>query len=242
MAAFGLGNVDQARTDLLLTEGALQHLAFVDVSKFDNLIPGYRNLWKNWRITNSRRGLDEARRLMGLPTEYSEKEIAEKAIEAGAHYIETYPQDSQAILSYCHLLVDAGRFEQHAEFCRTYLDSFTEKSQRTRQARIARAYLLAPSSDPDLLTKATAAINRVLSMATDSTEERFWDQTTLGMAQYRAENYAEAEETLTLTINWDVDARHVPGRFALLFRAMARHRLGKYEEAMADFRRGIQQT
>ena len=234
IASFKLGKIDQARKDLQLAEGALQHLAFVDVSFIDAFIPREDN-WNYWLITNARRGIDEARRLMELPTEFSEEEIVENAIASGAGYVDQYPQDSLAFLHYCQLLIGAEKFEQHAELCRSALTALNRDSSRTQQTLIPWAYLLAPSSDPDLLDKATEAIKLALDKGYRGVGEKFQTQTALGMAHYRSGNYAKAEEVLTITNNWDVDGRYLIGRSAKVFRAMARHRLGKHDEALADF-------
>ena len=163
IAAFNLGEHDRAREDLQLAEGALLHLAFVDASLTDAFIPkaddweyskadNWDN-WEYWLITNARRGIDEARRLMRLQTEFSEEEIVDRAIASGAFYVDRYPQDSLAILNYCQLLVGAGELEKHSELCRVQLMALNENSGRTRLTMIPWAYLLAPSNDPDLLHK-----------------------------------------------------------------------------------------
>ena len=234
IAAFNLGEHDRAREDLQIAEGALLHLAFVDASLTDAFIPKADN-WEYWLITNARRGIDEARRLMRRQTEFSEEEIVDRAIASGALYVDRYPQDSLAFLNYCQLLVGAEKLEKHAELCRVQLMALNENSGRTRLTMISWAYLLAPSSEPDLLNKAADAIQLALAKGFEGPGAKFQTQTALGMAHYRSGDYAKAEEALTLTINWDRDASFPIGRLARLFRAMARHQLGKHEEAQADF-------
>ena len=234
IAAFKLGETDRAREDLRLAEGALLHLAFVDASLTDAFVPTAYN-WEYWLITNARRGIDEARRLMRLPTEFSEEEIVDRAIASGALYVDRYPQDSLAILNYCQLLISAGMLEQHAELCRGAFATLNEDSSRTRLTMISWAYLLAPSSDPDLLNKATETIQLALAKGVRNLSDKIPTQTVLGMAQYRSGSYAKAEETLTVTNNWDFDGHFRVGRLAKMFRAMARHHLGKEDEALTDF-------
>lgn len=236
IANFKLGEHDRAREDLQLAEGALQHLAFVDASLTNALIPKADN-WDYWLITNARRGIDDARRLMELPTEFSAQEVVERALASGAFYVDRYPQDSQGFLDYCKLLVGAEKLEEHTERCRDLLVALDENSGRTRQTMIPLAYLLAPSRDPDLLNKATEMIQLALAKGTGALAigARFQTQTALGMAHYRSGDFTNAEETLTPTINWDLNAYYPIGRLARTFRAMARHQLGKHDEALADF-------
>ena len=234
IADFKFGEHNRAREDLQLAEGALQHLAFVDASLTEALIPQNAN-WDYWLITNARRGIDEARQLMNLPTEFSEEEIAEKSIASGARYIDQYPQDSVGILDFCKLLVAAGKLGQHAELCREQITALNKKSSRIRQTLIPWAYLLAPSSDPDLLNKATETLQLALAKGIRELGGNFPTQTALGMAHYRSGHYAKAEEFLTQNINYDVNGSFPPSRLARMFRAMTRHQLGKHDEALDDF-------
>ena len=115
--------------------------------------------------------------------------------------------------------------------------ALNENSGRTQQTMIPWAYLLAPSSDPDLLNKATETIQLAIAkgFGARATGAKFQTQTALGMAHYRSGEYAKAEEALSQTINWDRNASFPIGRLARMFRAMTRHQLGKHEEALTDF-------
>ena len=236
MAAFKLGEIDRALAYLKEAEGALQKWAFVDKSSLEGMVP-HASQWNNWLVTNARRALDEARALMDQPTDYPADEILEKAIDAGTVYVERYPQDSQAFLNHCHLLVHAGRLNEYTELCRQRLDSLNVDSHRATRTRIARASLLAPTADTELLEKVNQVIQLVLETGTAGAINNFWGQTAHGMVQYRMGNYKDAEKSLTPTVNWDADLRRGVGLTALIFRCMARHHLGKHEEAIADFRR-----
>ncbi|MEZ6103899.1 MAG: protein kinase [Pirellulaceae bacterium] len=236
MAAFKLGQEEQAHEYLGEAEGALRRYAFIDSSILNESVPSFYD-WNNWLLANGRRALDEARTLMGMPTEFSDESILEHLLESSSLYVENSPQDSQSILELCNHLAHAGKSEQVVELCRNHLNSLTEESNPVHRMRFARAYFLIPSSDPTLLQEAISEIEFAMKSTAHTIKDKFWTRTVYGMSQYRMGNYAEAEETLTPTINWDADLRESVGRHALLFRSMARQQLGKHDEALADFRR-----
>ena len=55
------------------------------------------------------------------------------------------------------------------------------------------------------------------------------------MAEYRSGNYARAEEHFTTVVEYDPEGKQM-GNIARLFRSMARHQLGRHDEAQADLK------
>ncbi len=227
MAAFELGETEQARRYLHEAESALGHTAFVDEANLAE---------QSARIRETARNLNEARRKLGQPTEFTNQERIDKALQAQIDHIKAYPEDSNPTMTLLVQLAWFGRQEQRLELGHQALDRLKDPKNpddARAHSRIARGCLIAPTSDQQLLDKAVASARLSVTQGFNNDTQQHYRETTLAMAEYRSGDYAKAEEVLTAAIDFDPEGKWM-GNTALLFRSMTRHHLGRQDEARAD--------
>ena len=143
------------------------------------------------------------------------------------------PSDSDAWLT---LAVWQAWFGKESDFeatCRSFVKQAQTKDQPTPMMRAAKAACLLPSIDSTLLAEALDLAKRGVELKKGSTWLP-WYQLSLGLAEYRSGQYANAEQTLA-------DSGQAKGRHQdiletpLFFRALSLFRLGRLEEARKLF-------
>jgi serine/threonine protein kinase len=142
-------------------------------------------------------------------------------------------QDSSLALTVTTLQAWFGKDADHIATCRRILDLATGTNDPSTAERAAKGYCLRPSSDPQLLDAALKAARRAVELGKNH-EILPCYQMALGMAEYRAANYAAANEALTAA---EKRGRSFPRIIstAPFFHAMSLFRQGKDAEARKLF-------
>ena len=227
MAAFQLGNTVQAYDYLRQAEGALGHLAFAAELDVDD------GAWAR----EVRARLDEARTALDVSTDLTEQERIDDMFTALAAYLEAYPGDVEKwmdlFLMYAwHRPGD----DERVEVARRFFEVIRDHDSLPPHERFARALLSASVDDPGLMQQAVASARRAADLGSGSSVQRNLALVTRGVAEYRQEQYQEADDDLTSFINLRGLVHNHLSR-ALLFRSMARHHLGQHKAAKQDFKR-----
>jgi tetratricopeptide (TPR) repeat protein len=148
--------------------------------------------------------------------------------------LKTNPGDTDASKHLALLRLWLGRGEEHQTLCRQMLLAAKVSTEPTTHDRAAKAYLLQPHPDKELLASAIASANLALALAKASNSDvnLVWLRMLTGFAAYRAGKLSEAEAILTAELK---PAIHTNQReLALAFRAMARWQLRRADDARAD--------
>jgi serine/threonine protein kinase/tetratricopeptide (TPR) repeat protein len=126
-----------------------------------------------------------------------------------------------------------GRLDEHLQLCRERLTQVKESRVPYELDRAAKTYLIRPDAakHPELLSQASIAAQRSLELAESDDPNKVWFVTCVGIARYREGNWTAAEKLLSNNLGFLNPIRTL----SLLFRAMARHRLGKIDDAKQDF-------
>jgi serine/threonine protein kinase/tetratricopeptide (TPR) repeat protein len=130
-----------------------------------------------------------------------------------------------------------GRSDEHLELCRERLAYVKESRVAYDLDRAAKTYLIRPdaANHSELLSQASNAAQRLLELVEtgDASKAYFpYFRMCVGIAKYREGKWSEAESMLSNHLD---DYRSNIRELSLLFRAMARKRLGKIDEAKQDF-------
>ena len=232
MSAFQLGRQDEARRYIRKAEQELGPLAFCTVEESD----GFDDVWSSGRDPIA--FLSEARELMGEQQEFTDQEAVDNTLEALFGYLDTYPDDPFGATRTAALLGWVGRRKEHRELSGRALKSLSASDDADAFHLAAESFLLIPSSDEELrglaAEAARTAVKKVFHPAA-----RPWGDVTTGMSEFRQGDFVKAEEIFTKVCNIGGYNNNSRQRFtiALFWRSMASHKLGKYNEARADFER-----
>ena len=227
LAAFELGEIEQARGYLDQVERAIGKFAFTDAG---NVPPEYPALQ---RLVGQ---LEEVRRRLGLPTEFTGENRVDRLLASQIAYNTAWPDDSDGTFFLLNMLAWFERVGERASLGHRALDRLTipgDSDEARAHSRIARGCLIVPIDDNILLEKAVLAVRLSMEQGGDSDGQLHNFQNTLGMAEYRLGNYAAADEVFSAVVDFDPDGKMM-GNVARLFRSMTRHQLGRHDEARAD--------
>ena len=125
-----------------------------------------------------------------------------------------------------------GRNNEHEAFCRRVLAQAATNQSAVDLERAAKAYLVRPGADPDLLDQAIVMAEKAWDLGQGSSNHS-WFEMSLGLAQYRKGDLEATLETLAQVS--PTSESNVQGP-CLLLQAMALHRLGRLEEARKQFK------
>jgi serine/threonine protein kinase/tetratricopeptide (TPR) repeat protein len=142
------------------------------------------------------------------------------------------PVDSIRSLQLALVFLWQGNTAEHDALCRQTFDVLSGASDPAVCDRAAKAYLLRSNPEPNLLKLASASAGRAMDLAQPGDSNLPWFRTAAGMAAYREGRFAEAETLLSSAVANPLHENQ--RRLALVFRAMARARAGRGEEARAD--------
>lgn len=144
------------------------------------------------------------------------------------------PTDSIRAMKLAIVHLWLGNADAHASICRDLLQSAANARQPELLDRAAKAYLLRPNPDPELLKSAAAAAERAFELASSDHRLGSWFRTSAGMAAFRQGRYAQAESLLSAAISSPLHENQ--RRLALAFRALSRARANQHSEALGDLR------
>jgi tetratricopeptide (TPR) repeat protein len=143
------------------------------------------------------------------------------------------PSDSDAWLTLAAWQAWFGNRSDFEATCSSFVKQAQAKDQGTPMMRAAKAACLLPSFDPALLAEALNLAKHGVELKKDSAWLP-WYQLSLGLAEYRSGQYADAEQTLAdslQTIGKHQDILETP----LFFRALSLFQLDRIEEARKLF-------
>jgi Flp pilus assembly protein TadD len=163
-------------------------------------------------------------------------QFAEAAVDF-ARVIELRPGDHEVWHWQAAALVQAGQLEAYREHRRRSLELFGRTTDPNTAERIAKDYLILPSSEAVLETAAKMAETAVNAATNHS--DATWFHFAKGLAEYRQRRFASAMDWMqkVLSIAGDVPERDVEGYMVL---AMAQYHSKQTEEARATFAKGVQ--
>jgi eukaryotic-like serine/threonine-protein kinase len=160
----------------------------------------------------------------------------EKADASWRSSLATSPPDSKDWDGYVEFCLFRGRPDQNRTYCIALLRRFGATGDAQLAERTGRACLLSPASS-EMLAEATVLIDRALA---DKKPELAWAQpyfmVAKGLAEYRHGRMENAISTMNGPARTALQS--LPG----LVSAMARHRLGRKDEALATFSAAILKT
>ncbi len=160
-------------------------------------------------------------------------------------YLEQYsisnPKDTLESLKLATWQTWFGQDAAYKATCRRLIHEAEETNQDYTADQAAKAVCIRPSTDDALLAQALSVARQGVELG--KTKPGLpWNQLSLGMAEYRNGQYAEAEHSLTIaeqTAGDDhdiaVDDQHPLQGIARMFRAMSLFRDGKLEESQKLF-------
>jgi tetratricopeptide (TPR) repeat protein len=143
-----------------------------------------------------------------------------------------HPDDSVGTLRLALVLCWSGKLTEHEALCRKLLEAAAQSEDPAIHDRAAKAYLLRPRPEPQMLKLAAASARKTLILARPGDELYPWFLTVAGAAACREGQPSEADALLDKAIQAPLHENQ--RRLALAFRAMARLQAGKVEEARAD--------
>jgi tetratricopeptide (TPR) repeat protein len=141
-------------------------------------------------------------------------------------------KDKAEHLAIVHLWL--GETNEHQAICQKLLKDAANSRDPVAHDGAAEAYLLQAHPEPDLLKQAVAAGRQALKLAATNNTYRGRLLVTAGLAAIRDGVPGEAEPLLTEVLNVPGAKRECRG-LALACQVMARARLGRTNEARADF-------
>jgi tetratricopeptide (TPR) repeat protein len=127
-----------------------------------------------------------------------------------------------------------GRTNEHQAICRKLLELAAHSQEPTIHERAAKACLIQPHPDPNLLKLAVASGRQALALSPPNDANRPWFLIIAGLAEVRDAKPAEAEPLLTEALKHINDNDDQNG-LALAFRTIALVQLGHTNEARTDF-------
>jgi WD40 repeat protein/serine/threonine protein kinase len=156
-----------------------------------------------------------------------------EAIAVLAKACEVNPTDTDASLTLATWQTWFGQDADYEATRRRLIQQAEGTDQAGTAERAAKAACLRPSTDAALLAKALDLARRGVELGNGS-QLLPWYQLSLGLAEYRAGQYAAAEQTLAIAGQKVGEYREMLG-IARLFRAMSLFRQDKPEEARKLF-------
>jgi tetratricopeptide (TPR) repeat protein len=146
------------------------------------------------------------------------------------------PQDSLLLLQTAVLQLWFEKTGDHLITCQRALILAASTGSAPDADRAVKIYCLRPSSDPQLIETALTLAQRAANVSQES-PNLAWYQMTLGMAEYRHENYLAADQALEAAIQASAGSSSPTHVYAMagLFRAMSLLRLDKADDARRWF-------
>jgi serine/threonine-protein kinase len=139
------------------------------------------------------------------------------------------PDDMYLFAKLAALQAWFGQDKELAETCRRGLALAKYTTVPETADRVAKACCLLPSTDKAQLEAALGLARKAVQLGKGS-QNQFWFQLALGMAEYRSGHFAEAAAALIAAPKGYADNPHVAGTSAF-YRAMSLFRQGKEDEA-----------
>src|SRR5262249_3755788 len=127
-----------------------------------------------------------------------------------------------------------GQTNEHQAICRKLLELAAHSHEPTFHDCAAKAYLIQPQLDPELLKLAVASGRKALPFSVPTGANRPWFLISAGLAEMRDAKPAEAEPLLTEALKHINDSADQKG-LALACRTIALVQLGQTNEARTDF-------
>jgi hypothetical protein len=163
----------------------------------------------------------------------ADREIALGHTQAAVWHLVTLsaadPDDTILALRVGALQAWFGQDKELADTCRRALDFAEGTSDPLVAERMAKICCLRPTQDKTRLASSLALARRAVDLGKNH-GGLAWLQLTLGMAEYRAGHFLEADAALLAAANGDKDNSHVVGTSAF-YRAISLFRQGKEKEA-----------
>ncbi len=146
------------------------------------------------------------------------------------------PTNTLGSLRLAFSLVWTGQTNEHTAFCRLLLDyaERVETDKAVTAERSAKAYLVLPASDPELLRRAVGLSEQAWTLSRGWPDQGWFDLC-LGLARYRDGDFPGTIEALSQSIS---DPHHNIKGPSLLLRSMALRQMGRTEEARESLRAG----
>jgi serine/threonine protein kinase len=142
------------------------------------------------------------------------------------------PEDTVRPLHLALVFLWLGNTAEHEAHCRQFLSTAAASGDPSVYDRAAKSYLLRRNTEPETLRLASACARRALTLAQSADPNLPWFRTVAGMADFREQKFTEADALLSEAIANPLHENQ--RRLALAFRAMARWRAGRLDEAQAD--------
>ena len=158
----------------------------------------------------------------------------EKASADFARAIELEPWQQLHWFYQAPLLLEIGDTEGYRKHCRQMLDRFITTSNPWVAERTAKACLLRPV-EGDILERSARLADRAVALGANHPDSR-WFHLAKGMAEYRQGHDRGALESLERSRSSNLAySRKSIDPLALLFEAMAYHRLGRSDDALHSY-------
>jgi serine/threonine protein kinase len=175
----------------------------------------------------------KAEAALGLPTSESAKVAIDLLVTALESKVAADPTDMSTAMHLATIRYWLGETNGHRAICKLFLDAAVNSKDPRAHNRAAIACLIQVNPDPRTLNLAVASGRQVLRLASTNDPRWGWFLITAALAEVRDQKSAEAEVLLNESL-----AAPNPSleRLALAraYRALARARLGRLEEARAD--------
>jgi serine/threonine protein kinase len=169
-----------------------------------------------------------------LGSKSSNPAVVEEILGQRQEAFAAHPEDSALGMHLAYLYLWVGRTNEHEALCKRMLESAQGSSDPSSFERPSKAYLINPDSHGELRGTAIAAAKRALELAPPgNTNLLAWFQLSRGIAAYRDHQAKDAGIALSEAVRLGGSHSEIRG-LALLFRAMARAKLGQEDTARAD--------
>jgi hypothetical protein len=219
---------------------AVDGIAPLEASVFRDAPEKYRRAWLSWRgLGDDSAPPSSAPGGPALAADLREASAAADREIAGGHaqlairHLATLsaadPDDTVLALRVGALQAWFGQDKELADTCRRALDFAEGTFDAPAAERTAKICCLRPTQDTTRLESSLALARKAVDLGKNH-RGLAWFQMTLGMAEYRAGHFLEADAALLAAANGDKDNSHVVGTSAF-YRAMSLFRRGKEKEA-----------
>jgi tRNA A-37 threonylcarbamoyl transferase component Bud32/tetratricopeptide (TPR) repeat protein len=176
---------------------------------------------------------DTLKAMKELANSYSSTGLGAEAISLLAKACELDPKDTDASLTLATWQTWFGQDADYDATRRRLLRQAEGTDQAGTAERAAKAACLRPSTDAALLANALRLAQRAVELGKGSTSLP-WYQLSLGLAEYRNGQYADAERSITTAEQTVGDHDDIQG-IAHMFHAMTLFRQNRVEEARKLF-------
>ncbi len=146
---------------------------------------------------------------------------------------DSQPKDTDALLTLATWQLWFGKMSGYETTCQRLIQMAEGKNDALMAESAAKAFCLAPSTNAALLAKALDLARLGVELR-KGTPWLPWYELSLGLAEYRNGEYANAEQTLAVAGQTAGQYQDIPGT-ARLFRAMSLFRQGRADEARQLF-------